>query len=438
MRLGGAGGRHLDRLRRIAADTRPLQDRHFRRLFLGNGVAFIGFQLTAVAVAVQVYDITRSSFYVGLLGLVGLVPLIGFGLWGGAVADAVDRRLLLLVSSGLTWTVTGALLLQSLLGLRNVGLILLLVAVQSAGFAVASPTRAAIIPRLLPRELIPAANTLTFTMSTFAMAVGPLVAGIVIGKGHHFSWAYAIDALLFTVGLYAALRLPRVPPMGEITRPGLRSVVDGLRFIVARPVLLMSFAVDIAAMVLAMPRALFPEVGESRFGGGAAVGWLFASIAIGSVAGGLLSGWIGRVRRQGLALVVAIMVWGVAVALSGLAGRLWLVVALLAVGGAADLVSAVFRQTILQTYAPEEMRGRMQGVFVVVVAGGPRLGDLRAGATAAAVGATASWVAGGVLCAVVVALLAVCVPSFLRYDTADAGQADSAPAATLRSDTRPA
>ncbi|MCA1657324.1 MAG: MFS transporter, partial [Actinobacteria bacterium] len=175
------------RLRRLVADTRPLSDPHFRRLFLGSGVAFIGFQLTAVAVAVQVYDITRSSFYVGLIGLVGLVPLIGFGLWGGSVADAVDRRLLLLVSSTLTWAVTGALFAQSLLGLHNVWLILALVAVQSAAFAVSSPTRGAIYPRLLPRELIPAANTLTFTMSTFAMAVGPLIAGVVIGRGHHYT-----------------------------------------------------------------------------------------------------------------------------------------------------------------------------------------------------------------------------------------------------------
>ncbi len=388
----------------------------FRRLFIGNGVAFVGFQLTAVAVAVQVYDITRSSFYVGLIGLVTLVPLVGFGLWGGAVADAVDRRRLLIVSSCTMWAVTGALFAQALLGLRNVVLILVLVAVQSAGFAVASPTRGAIIPRLLPVELIPAANTLSFTMSSVGMVAGPLIAGVVIGRGHHYTVAYAIDAVLFTVSLYAALRLPRLPPLGEIVRPGLHSVIEGLRFIVTRPVLLMSFAVDIVAMVLAMPKALFPEVGELRFGGGAAVGWLYAAIAIGAVIGGLFSGWIGRIHRQGLALVVAIVGWGIAVALSGLAHQLWLTVTLLACAGAADLVSAVYRQTILQTYAPDEMRGRMQGVFIVVVAGGPRLGDLRAGATAAFVGATASWVAGGVLCAVVVVIVAVCVPAFLRYD----------------------
>lgn len=404
------------RLGRIAADVRPLRERDFRRLWLGNGVSFIGYQLTAVAVAVQVYDISRSSFYVGLLGIVALVPLIGFGLWGGAVADAVDRRLLLLVASCTMWAVTWALFVQALLGARSVALIFVLVAVQSAGFAVASSTRGAIIPRLLPVELIPAANTLSFTTGMLGSVVGPLIAGVVIGRGHRYTAAYAIDALLFTVSLYASLRLPRLPPLGEIVRPGLRSVLDGLRFIGTQPLLLMSFLVDIIAMVFAMPRALFPEVAETQFGGGPAVGWLYASIALGSVTGGLLSGWIGRIHRQGLALVVAIVVWGVAVAAAGLAHRLWLAVLLLAVAGAADLVSTVYRQTILQTSAPDEMRGRLQGVFIVVVAGGPRLGDLRAGATAAIAGATVSWVAGGVLCAVVVIVVALCVPVFLRYD----------------------
>jgi MFS family permease len=179
----------------------------------------------------------------------------------------------------------------------------------------------------------------------------------------------------------------------------------------------MSFAVDIAAMVLAMPRSLFPAVAAQRFGG--SVGPLYAAIAIGAVLGGLSSGWIGRVRRQGRALVIAIVGWGAAVALSGLAHQLWLAVALLALAGAADLVSAVYRQTILQTYAPDAMRGRMQGVFIAVVAGGPRLGDLRAGGTAAATSTTFSWVGGGLACIAVVAVAGVLVRPFWRYDTHD-------------------
>jgi MFS family permease len=172
-------------------------------------------------------------------------------------------------------------------------------------------------------------------------------------------------------------------------------------------------------MVLAMPRTLFPEVAQGRFGGGAAIGWLFSAIAIGSVLGGLTSGWISRVRRQGLALVIAVVGWGLAIALAGLARQLWLVVGLLAVAGAADLVSAVFRQSILQIYAPDRMRGRLQGVNTVVVAGGPRLGDLRAGVSAAAFGAGSAWVGGGIAAAALAVLLALAFPALLRYRAGD-------------------
>jgi MFS family permease len=400
-------------VRRVALDTAPLRHRDFRRLFVGQGVSFVGYQLTAVAVPVQVYAITGSSFWVGMLGIAGLAPLILFGLWGGAVADAVDRRMLLLVSSSIVWAGTVALFVLALLDVRSVGLLLALTAVQSAGFAVSSPTRNTIIPRLLPASLVPAANTLNFTVSNAGAVLGPLIAGVVVARS--FAAAYAIDAVLFSVAFWATLRLPRIPPTGDRSSPGLRAVGRGLAFIALRPVLLMSFAVDIVAMVFAMPRALFPQAADAWFGGRSAVGWLYAAIAIGSVLGGLASGWIGRVRRQGVALTLAVVGWGLAVAAAGLARQLWLAVALLAVAGAADLVSAVFRQTILQVYAPDEMRGRLQGVFIVVVAGGPRLGDLRAGATEEVAGLTVAWVGGGLACAVLV-LAALLVPSFRRYD----------------------
>jgi MFS family permease len=399
-------------LRRAAIDVEPLRHLDYRRLWIGNSVATLGFQLTAVAVPVQVFAITRSSFWVGLLGGAGLVPLVIFGLWGGAIADAVDRRLLVLVSSLVEWVCTGALLLQAVLGLDHLGLLLALVAVQSGAFAVSSSTWGAVVPRLLPVGSVPAANTLSFTASNLASVIGPLLAGLVLSQWS-FSAAYALDAALFTVSLYAAFRLPSLPPLERTGAPGLRSVIDGLAFIATRPVLLLSFAVDIAAMVLAMPKALFPEA-ATEFGGASAVGWLFAAIALGSVLAGITSGWIGRVRRQGVALVLAVIGWGLAVAGAGLTHRLWAAVALLAVAGAADLVSAVYRQTILQTYAPDEMRGRMQGVFIVVVTGGPRLGDLRAGATAAVFGLHAAWVGGGLACAVLV-VFALLAPSLRHY-----------------------
>lgn len=401
-------------LRHHAVDTRPLQSRPYRLLLIGQGTAFVGSMLTQVAVPVQIYALTHSSLYVGFFGLAGLVPILVFGLYGGAIADVVDRGTLYFWSSIGTWLMTLGLLAQTLLNLGNVWIILALVAVQSAAFAIASSARGAIIPRIVDEELVPAANTLNYTIGQVGQVVGPLIAGVLVGLTHGYAYAYGIDGLLFTAALYSALRLPPLPPDDSAsTTLGLRSVADGLKFIATRPVVIMSFLVDICAMVLAMPRALFPAVADQRFHG--TVGPLYAAIAIGSVIAGLSSGWIGRVRRQGRALTFAVVGWGLCVALSGLAHQLWLVVALLAVAGAADLVSAVYRQTILQTYAPDEMRGRMQGVFIAVVAGGPRLGDVRAGAMATVSTATFSWVFGGIACAVVVLIAAFLVRPFWNY-----------------------
>ena len=400
-------------LRRHAVDTRPVRITDYRRLLVGQGTAFIGSMVTQVAVPVEVYSISHSSLLVGLVGFVGLLPLVVFGLYGGAIADAVDRGRLYFWSSVGTWLVTIALLVQTLIGLQNIPVILGLVAVQAGAFAVASSARGAIIPRIVPADLVASANTLNFTVGNVGQVVGPLLAGVLISLDQGFAYAYGLDAVLFTAALYSAIRLPPLPPDGSLGRPGFSSVIDGLVFIGSRPVLLMSFLVDIVAMVLAMPRALYPEVADERFHG--SVGPLYAALAIGSVLTGISGGWIARVRRRGVALTGAVVAWGTAVAISGLAHQLWLVVILLALAGAADLVSAVFRQTILQTYAPDEMRGRMQGVFIAVVAGGPRLGDVRAGAMAAATSATVSWVGGGVACVVVVLVAAIAVRPFWNY-----------------------
>ncbi|MCW2541017.1 MAG: putative arabinose efflux permease, family [Frankiales bacterium] len=402
-------------LRSHAIDTEPLRIPAFRRQVMGQGTSFIGSMLTAVAVPVQVYDLSHSSLQVGLVGLFGFGPLVIFGLYGGAVADVVDRRTMYFIASLATWVVTLALLLQTILGLDSVGVILGLVAVQGATFAAAAAARGAIVPRLVAPEQIPAANLLTTTATNIGQVAGPLIAGFLVTRHNGFRYAYGVDAVLFTCALYAALRLPRIPPdKNSATRAGLRSVIDGLQFIATRPVLLVSFAVDIAAMVFAMPRALFPEVAADRWHG--QVGPLYASIAIGAVLAGLSSGWVGRVRRQGVALTGAVIGWGLAVAAAGLAHQLWLAVLFLAIAGASDLVSSVYRQSMLQTYAPDEMRGRMQGVFIVVVAGGPRLGDLRAGATAAFSSTAVSWVGGGLVCVAVVVVIALLSRPFWRYD----------------------
>ncbi|WP_049563228.1 MFS transporter [Nonomuraea sp. SBT364] len=404
-----------DFVKRHLVDTRPLSVPAYRRLWIGQAVSHVGLGATVVAVSQQVYDLTGSSFWVGMLGLANLVPLVIFGLWGGAVADAVDRRKLLVAGSAVAWSSTMLILLQALAGVPNVYVLLATVAVGAAGFAISSSTRGAIIPRLLPAELVPSANALNSLVYSIGAVAGPMIGGILLTNGGYAA-AYAVDALLFTASLYAAFRLPALAPQGEVSRPGWRSVAEGLRFIVTSPVLLMSFVVDIIAMVFALPRALFPELVDLRFGGDLNVlGWLVASMAAGSVIGGLFSGWVTRVTRQGLALTFVIAVWGLAVAAAGLAQQLWLVLLFMAVGGAADVVSSVWRQSILQLYAPDEMRGRMQGVFMVVVAGGPRLGDVRAGATATAFGLTTAWVGGGLACALAVLVVGLSVASFRTY-----------------------
>jgi MFS family permease len=419
--------------RRWAIDLRPLGVSAYRRVWLGNGVAMFGFQFTAVAVPVEMFDLTGGSFWVGLLGIAGFVPLLVFGLWGGAVADARDRRRVLLGGGFLIWASTLGLLVQALFRVGSPVLLLVLVAVQSTAFAITSPTRSAILPRLVPAELVPAASTLNFTTFTATAVFGPLTAGLIFATWRTevgLPIAYAVDALLFTVSLWATLRLPAMPPEPDPTddggprKAGLASIVDGFRYLATTPVLLLSFAIDLIAMTLAMPRALFPEVAQERLGAGGAVGWLYSAIAIGAMLGGLTSGWIGRLRRQGLALALAVVGWGLAIALAGLARQLWLVVLLLGLAGAADLVSSVLRQSMLLVYAPDRMRGRLQGVNTVVVAGGPRLGDLRAGTMAAGFGTGVAWVGGGLVSAALAVLLVVAFPALVRYRSATASDRD--------------
>jgi MFS family permease len=403
----------------IIADTRPLRIPDFRRLWISTAVTAIGSQLTAVAVPKQVFDITGSSGWVGLTGAVALVPLLVFGLYGGAIADAVDRRKLLLVGNVGIAVVSGLLWLQAFLALNSVWLVLVLLGLNQAFFAINMPTRSAIIARLVPPERLPAATALTGTMNMFGMVFGPMAAGAlmpVLG----LSTLYMLDTVALLLTLYAVWRLPALAPLsGQVRRAGLRDVFDGFRYMATQKVLLGSFVLDIIAMVAGMPRALFPEMAERTFGdppgGGLALGWLFAAIPIGSVLIGLFSGWVGKVRRQGVAVAVSICAWGAAVVGFGLSAPLWLAVGFMVLGGAADMVSAIYRQSILQVAATDEMRGRMQGAFTVVVAGGPRLADVTHGWTGAVIGTTAAAAGGGALVIVLVIVAVVLLPAFWRY-----------------------
>lgn len=419
-------GSVLRAVRAVAFDVTPLRSSPpFRRLFLGQTVSLVGTQVTLVAVPLQVYEMTRSSLLVGLIGVAGLAPLIVFGLYGGAIADAVDRRRLVLVTSTLTMSVSVVLLVQAALGLDQVWLLFVCVAVQSAAAAVDSPTRGAIIPALVPLRQLPAANTLGFGAMQLGGVVGPLLAGVVVHTAG-FAGGYAIDVVSFAGALYAAARLPHLPPGDGAQRAGLRSIMDGLRFLAGQPVVLMTFLVDLDAMLFASPRAVFPALAEDRYGP-ANAGLLYAAASIGAVTAVLAGGAIARVNRQGVGVIVSITLWGIAIAALGFAQSLWLAAVLLAVAGAADTVSSVYRSTMLQTATPAGMRGRLQGVFIVVVTGGPRLGDLRTGGMASAFSPTVSLVAGGVMCVVGIAVLAAIAPGFTRYDARSVTAADDGP-----------
>ena len=406
--------------RAVVTDVRPLQvSPAYRRLFFGNTVAQLGQQMTNVAVAVQVYALTHSSFYVGLVGVFALVPLVALGLYGGAIADAVDRRTLALVASAGLWTVSIALAVQAYLGNTSVWVLYGCIAVQSGFYAVNNPARSAMVPRLLDKELLPAAAALNMASFNLGFTFGPMVGALVI-KWHGFGPAYTIDVLTFTAAYYALLRLPRMPPMANSPRAGLRSVADGLRFLKASPNIRMTFVLDLCAMVLAQPRALFPALAYKVYGGGAAVvGVLQAAPAAGAVVAFLFSGWVSKVRLQGVAIVLAVTVYGLAVGSVGLTDVLWVGVVFLALSGGADMVSSAYRNTVLQVAAPDHLRGRLQGVFIVVVAGGPRAGDFLAGSVASGVGEQVALVLGGVACVVGVGLACLASHRFLAYDARD-------------------
>lgn len=417
-----APGRVRRFTRAVFADTTPLRiSHHYRRLWFGTTVSMLGQQMTSLAVAVQVYNLTGSNFSVGLVGLFSLAPLIVFGLLGGAIADSMDRRRLgLIASSGLA-VMSLLLAAQAVLDVRQVWLLYAVVAAQSAFFAVNSPTRTAMIPRLLPPEHLPAANALSMLSMTVGMTVGPLLGGLVIGLWDTQT-VYVVDALAFGAALYAMWRLPAMPPerANGVAEDGKRqraSVAEGFRFLRTRPNVRMTFLADIAAMVFGMPRALFPAIAASWYGGGSrTVGLLTAAPAIGAFAGALFSGWLGRVRYQGRAVILSIIAWGLAITAFGATNWLWLGVFFLAVAGCADTISGVFRNTILQVATPDELRGRLAGVFIVVVAGGPRLGDFESGSVAAISTERISVVSGGLACVVVVLALTARWRGFWRYD----------------------
>jgi len=408
-------GFHRRLARHVLLDLTPLRrSRDYRALIAGLGISVLGNQLTTVAVPFQVYAITRSSLVVGLVSLAQLFPLIFGSLLGGSLVDAADRRKLLIVVE-----LTGAAASAGLALNADVGPALwplfVFPALTASLSGIDSSARNAMLPGLVGMDLLPASNAIFQSLFQTGAIVGPAVAGLLLaGAGVH--WIYWIDAVSYLAALAAAVLIAPQPPSsapGTAVRPGLRSTLDGLRFVRRTQQVQGAYLIDLNAMVFGMPRALFPALAATVFGGGATtVGLLYSAPGTGALLGALTSGWVGRVRRQGIAVIGAVLLWGLAITGFGLVRWLPAALLLLAVAGWADVLSAVFRNTMIQFAGPDGMRGRLMGVQMAVVAGGPRLGDLEAGAVASAFGDTVSVVSGGLACIAGALLVAWSLPGF--------------------------
>jgi MFS family permease len=405
----------------LLLDLSPLRaSRAFRTLWLSQLATTAGRQFVVVAVPFQVYVLTHSSLAVGLLGIFQAVPIVVAGLYGGALADRVDRRRLQLAGKTVVAAASLAMMLGAIGYRAPVAIVYAIVVVASAATTLDQAARTATVPRLVPRHLLPSAMSLTQVLFQAASIVGPALAGFLIASAG-VSWAYAIDAALFLPSALMIWMLPPQPPAdpGAVTL-GWRAPAQAITYVRRNRLVASLFGADLVAMIFGMPTALFPALALSVLRiGPTGLGLLYAAPAIGALLGSLVSGWIRRVRRQGMAVVIAIAVWGGAIAGFGLAGRaLWLGLPLLALAGAGDLVSAIFRGTILQLTVPDGMRGRMSAFHMMVVTTGPRLGDLEAGVVAALVSPLFSVVSGGVACVVGIVLMAAGLPELREYRTA--------------------
>lgn len=399
----GRAMRTLDRL----VDTRPVRTQpDFRRLWIGTTTIGFSRQIAVVAVLYQVWELTHSAAWVGAIGITTAVPTVVLGLVGGTLADAVDRRRLVILAGAGSAAAAVLLAVQAGLEVGSLALVLVLVAAQTGGSALGSSARRTFVTRLLPRDQVAAGVALNHVSFQAAMLVGPAVAGLVIARWGATS-AYALDAVATIVSLYGVARLPRMRPAQTTASRGLRSTWDGLRFVARRPVLSGALATDVAATVLAMPIALFPVLNEERFGGDPqTLGLFLSAIAVGGIAAGLTSGALTRAGRPGLVSLIAAGVWGAALAGFGLVDTLLAALAFLAVAGAADTVSVIARGTLVQLATPDAYLGRVTSLEHVVGIGGPGIGNARAGVVAALTSASTAAFTGGVACVVVVAALA--------------------------------
>lgn len=424
--LGPGSARRFPPLRRWALDISPLRESvPYRALWLGQIVSLMGTQMRILAVSYQVFQLTGSTVAVGLIGLVEVVPLIAFSIIGGALADRVDRKRLM------GWMQVGLML--TALGLAAVSFqeepsLLAIYGLSAVGAVFQSmdrPARSAIIPSLVREEKIPAALALRQVVFQTTQIAGPFAAGLLIAALHNeVRWVYLIDAFSFLAALLALRWVPRSTAVRESDQTPLQSIREGLSYALGTPLILSILVIDLIAMVFGMPRAAFPELAERTLGlGPAGLGLLYAAPSVGALVAAISSGWVRNVRSQGRAVVIAVAIWGVAIALAGMSAfSVALVLLFLAVAGAADVISAIFRGTILNANTPDPLRGRVNSVNLMVVTGGPRLGDLEAGLAAGVLGAPGSIVFGGAACLLGTRLLTWKIPALQSYAPTSGGR----------------
>jgi MFS family permease len=408
----------MSRARRLFADIGPLREfPDFRRLWAGTTLSAVGGALTMFAVPLQVYDITRSPLAVGAIGVAELIPAITIGLLGGTLADAVDRRKLVLAASSCDAAVSAGLAAQAFAGLHSVWLLYILVAVSASFGAISSPARRTLIPSLLPAGQVAAGLALNRLSFSIMLTVGPALAGLITAvPGLGLRACYLVDAASFACSLYGVARLPALPRRAAAARPGPRAVAAGVRYIGRSRVLAGAFLADLNATIFGLPVALFPAINAERFGGNPRTLGLFtAAIGVGGLVSGALSGPVGHITRQGRAMLWAVVIWGAAFAGFAVAKTLWLTLAMLAIAGAADTFTVVFRGTIVQQTTPDEFRGRVIAADYVVGVSGGQLGNLEAGALGSLTSPTISALSGGLATIAGAIVIGLVVPAFARY-----------------------
>lgn len=399
----------------VLLDVTPLRvSPDFRRLWTGQAVSFLGSAMTTAALPFQVYRETRSSLAVGLLGMAQLGPLLVCSVAGGALADSMDKRRLLLGVTTVALVCAAALSANAALDQPRVWLVFVLGAVAAGTMAVTFPVLRSLLPLLLQEPLRPAGFALQATYGSFGMMAGPAIGGVLIAT-IGLAGTYAVDVGTYALALLTFVRISPAPPIGSPHRASLASVLHGFRFLRGQPLILGVFGIDLVAMVFGMPRALLPALTERLGGGPSLYGFLLASIAAGMFVASLSSGWTGRVRRQGAAILWAVAAWGAAIAVAGLSTSVPVVLLMFAVAGAGDMISGVFRSAMAADVTPDDLRGRISGVEIAVYAGGPQLGDVEAGVVGGLVSVPFAIVSGGLACVAGAGLFAIFFRRFATY-----------------------